>query len=106
MCSACGNPGHRDFPSGERFHDCHVTGIRELFSARDCGLCQERTKTYKAGEVLPGVKLVCAWHKEHFGVDLVMREAAPGFEGEGVSHGICKECLAVSMADAVFGKRK
>jgi hypothetical protein len=49
-------------------------------------------------EVLPNVKLVCAWHKEFFGVDLVMREAAPGFEGEGVSHGICKECLGIERS--------
>lgn len=38
------------------------------------------------------MKLVCAWHVKFFGVEKVMREAAPGHEGKDVSHGICEEC--------------
>lgn len=40
------------------------------------------------------MKLVCMWHPQNFGVELVMREAAPGHENDDPSHGICKECYA------------
>ncbi len=43
---------------------------------------------------IPRMKLVCAWHPKIFGTEKVMREAAPGREKEGVSHGICGECRA------------
>lgn len=43
----------------------------------------------------------CAWHKNVFGCELVMREAAPGHEGDPVSHGICSDCF-----ERVFPKRK
>ncbi len=36
---------------------------------------------------------VCAWHFRFFGVEKVMREAAPGYEAENVTHGICIECI-------------
>ena len=39
-----------------------------------------------------GLKLVCAWHEEIFGSELVMRDATQGHDKDGVSHGICEAC--------------
>ncbi len=38
------------------------------------------------------LKVKCAWHPKFFGSELTMREATPGYEKDGVSHGICGEC--------------
>ena len=34
------------------------------------------------------MKRVCAWHKKHFGFELVMEDGDP----EHVTHGMCPEC--------------
>ena len=41
------------------------------------------------------LKQVCAWHSRFFGFEKVLREAAPGWENDGVSHGICEDCNAI-----------
>jgi hypothetical protein len=46
------------------------------------------------------MKLECAWHPKLFGVELVMRPASPGREKDGVSHGICEECRAITAGEA------
>ena len=44
------------------------------------------------------LKTVCAWHEKYFGAQKVIREAMPGWEKAGVSHGICGECRAKLLA--------
>jgi hypothetical protein len=36
------------------------------------------------------MKILCAWHKKNFGIELVMQEGS-----EPASHGICAECSAM-----------
>lgn len=38
------------------------------------------------------MKVWCAWHRQNFGTDKLIRETE---EGEGDSHGICPECEAI-----------
>ncbi len=43
------------------------------------------------------VQIICAWHKQNFGFELVMREEDwEGQEG-GQSHGLCEECEKKEM---------
>lgn len=42
MCSNCQN-NRPEMPQGERFHDCPVTGITELFPQSACVLCREKS---------------------------------------------------------------
>lgn len=35
-----------------------------------------------------GLKVMCAWHPQYFGTQLVLREGPPG----RVSHGVCEQC--------------
>lgn len=49
-----------------------------------------------AKEELRGfMRVDCAWHPKLCGCEKVMREAAPGHEGDPVSHGLCPECLEI-----------
>ena len=36
--------------------------------------------------------IVCAWHKQYFGYELVMGEKEP-LEDKTETHGICERCL-------------
>ena len=36
---------------------------------------------------IPKLRCVCAW------CDALIHEATPGFENDGLSHGVCSKCL-------------
>jgi len=38
-------------------------------------------------------RMVCAWHKQNFGFELVLREGP-----EPTSHGMCRECARIETA--------
>lgn len=51
------------------------------------------------------MKCACAWHGKYFGFEKVIREASPGRENDGVTHGICEECRAKFDKEAA-GRKK
>lgn len=59
-------------------------------AAREPSAPASGAKGLKASERSLGLKVMCAWHPQFFGEELVMREGAPG---AAVSHGICERCL-------------
>lgn len=55
-------------------------------------MIEAHDKAVDAELVQGRMRVDCSWHVKLFGSEKVMREAAPGHEGDGVSGGICPEC--------------